>query len=346
MDISEFDYPLPGDRIAQEPLPDRDASKLLVLDRRTAGVSHHVFRDLPDLLDPQDLLVMNDTKVIPARVLGKKAKTGGSVEFLLLEDRGSGFWECLARGKGRLRVGTTIEFAEGVRAVVESKGDSERIQVRFTPLEGFRQWLARRGRVPLPPYILRPDRPEDRERYQTVYARAEGAVAAPTAGLHFTHALMQRLEERGIERVSVTLHVGPGTFRPIRTRRVEDHAMDPERTHVSPDGARRIQEAQAAGRCIAAVGTTVVRTLEGRAVSGPHGEITLQPGWAPVSLYISPGYRFRLVGALVTNFHLPRSTLLVLVSAFAGRERILEAYEEALRKNYRFYSYGDAMLIL
>lgn len=346
MDVSEFDYDLPADRIAQEPLPERDASKLLLLDRGTGRVSHHIFRDLPDLLDPRDLLVLNDTRVIPARVHGAKEGTGGKVEILLLEDLGEGLWECLARGRGRLRPGAGIRLDEDVRGVVESLGDSERVRVRFSPPDGFRRWLARWGRTPLPPYIRRPDTPQDRERYQTVYARAEGAVAAPTAGLHFTPGLLRRLEERGIERVALTLHVGPGTFRPIRARRVEDHRMDPERTHVSAEAARRILGAVKDGRRVVAVGTTVVRTLEGRASPGPQGGCALEPGWAAVSLYITPGYRFRVAGGLVTNFHLPRSTLLVLVAAFAGRERILKAYAEALHKGYRFYSYGDAMLIL
>ena len=346
MDVSEFDYDLPEGRIAQHPLPERDASKLLVLDRRTGRIAHHVFRDLPELLAPQDLLILNDTRVIPARIFGKKEKTGGSVEVLLLEERGEGVWDCLAKGKSRLRVGTGIELDEGVRGVVESTGrESERIQLRFPPPEVFRESLSRRGHVPLPPYIRRPDSPEDRERYQTVYAETEGAAAAPTAGLHFTPGLLKQLDERGMERATITLHVGPASFRPIRTGRVEDHVMDSERTHVPPETGRRIEEARAAGRRIVAVGTTVVRALEGRAEAGPHETFAIQPGWAPVSLYIRPGYRFRLVGGLLTNFHLPRSTLLVLVAAFAGREHILKAYGEALNKDYRFYSYGDAMLI-
>ena len=346
MDVSEFDYDLPEERIAQQPLPQRDASKLLVLDRKTRSISHQTFRDLPDLLDPNDLLILNDTRVIPARIFGKKKKTGGRVEFLLLQDQGGGVWDCLAKGRGRLRTGMEVQFGEDMLGVVEALSESENVRVRFSSLEAFGDWLARQGRMPLPPYIRREDRPEERERYQTVYAKTEGAVAAPTAGLHFTQGVLKRLEERGIQQACLTLHVGPGTFRPIRAGRVEDHEMDAENSYISPETASLVKEALEAGRRIVAVGTTVVRTLEGRAVPGTGGKFTVLPGWAPVSLYITPGYPFRLVDAMVTNFHLPRSTLLLLVGAFAGRELILQAYQEALKEDYRFYSYGDAMLIV
>jgi S-adenosylmethionine:tRNA ribosyltransferase-isomerase len=346
MDVSEFDYDLPEERIAQQPLPQRDASKLLVLDRKSRTISHQTFRDLPDLLDPNDLLILNDTRVIPARIFGKKKKTGGRVELLLLQDQGGGVWDCLAKGRGRLRAGMEVQFEEDMLGVVEALGESENVRVRFSSPKPFGDWLARRGHMPLPPYIRREDRPEDRERYQTVYANTEGAVAAPTAGLHFTQGILKRLEARGIQRACLTLHVGPGTFRPIRADRVEDHEMDAENTYISPETASLVNDAQETGKRIVAVGTTVVRTLEGRAVPGPGGKFTVLPGWAPVSLYITPGYPFRLVEALVTNFHLPRSTLLLLVGALAGRELILQAYQEALKEGYRFYSYGDAMLIV
>ncbi len=345
MNLSDFEFDLPADRIAQAPLPERDASKLLVLDRRSGEIAHHAFRDLPDLLDPTDLVVVNDTRVIPARLSGWKEKTGGRVEILLVREREEGLWDCMAKGTGRLRPDTALAFEDGVRGVVETRPDADGVRVRFSPKAGFREWVGRRGRVPLPPYIRRPETPEDRECYQTVFAENAGAIAAPTAGLHFTPELLKRLEARGIGRAALTLHVGPGTFRPIRAARVEDHVMDAEETHIPPETARKILETRAGGGRIVAVGTTVVRTLEGRVEASPRGEISLRPGRAAVSLFITPGHRLRLVGGLVTNFHLSGSTLLLLVAAFAGRERILEAYDEALRKGYRFYSYGDAMWI-
>ena len=349
MELSEFDYHLPEERIAQEPLPERDASRLLVLERRSGELAHHLFRDLPGLLEPDDLVVFNDVKVIPARIYGAKERTGGKVECLLLEkrdcDRQSELWDCMVKGAGRLRKGSVIQFDEGVRGVVEGKGD--RVPIRFS-VSGptFRDWLEHRGHVPLPPYIRRVDRPEDRERYQTVYARTDGAVAAPTAGLHFTTRVLNDIKERGIEQATVTLHIGAGTFRPIRVQRIANHRMDPEMTEVSPDAAGRISKAHNQGRRIVAVGTSVVRTLEGRTTRDAGGGLAVLSGRAPVSLFITPGYEFQVVSGLVTNFHLPCSTLLLLVSALAGRETIIHAYEEALREGYRFYSYGDAMLIL
>lgn len=351
MELSEFDYHLPEERIAQEPLPERDASRLLVLERRSGELAHHLFRDLPGLLEPDDLVVFNDVKVIPARIYGAKERTGGKVECLLLEkrdcDRQSELWDCMAKGAGRLRKGSVIQFDEGVRGVVEGKGKGDRVPIRFS-VSGptFRDWLEHRGHVPLPPYIRRVDRPEDRKRYQTVYARTDGAVAAPTAGLHFTTRVLNDIKERGIEQATVTLHIGAGTFRPIRVQRIANHRMDPEMTEVSPDAAGRISKAHNQGRRIVAVGTSVVRTLEGRATRDAGGELAVLSGRVPVSLFITPGYEFQVVSGLVTNFHLPCSTLLLLVSALAGRETIIHAYEEALREGYRFYSYGDAMLIL
>lgn len=351
MELSRFNYHLPKESIAQEPLSKRDSSKLLSLDSQSGELAHYIFRDLPRLLKPGDLVVLNDVKVFPGRIYGTKEQTGGKIECLLLKKQeatpNGELWSCMVKGANRLRKDLVILFEGDVRGVVEKKEDGDRVFIRF-PIAGsaFRKWLGKKGHVPLPPYISRADRPEDIERYQTVYACKEGAVAAPTAGLHFTSQVLNKLAEHGIEKATVTLNVGPGTFRPIRVQQIEKHEMDPEMAHVSSDAADQISEARNQGRRIIAVGTSVVRTLEGRAIGNKRGEITIQPGHGPVSLFIVPGYKFQVVSGLVTNFHLPCSTLLLLVSALAGREAILNAYEEALGKGYRFYSYGDAMLIL
>jgi S-adenosylmethionine:tRNA ribosyltransferase-isomerase len=334
---SDFDYDLPAASIAQEPAP-RGESRLLVLDR--SGPERHArVRDLPRLLRPGDLLILNDTRVIPARLYGRSAG-GGRMEILLVEPVGEREWDALVKPGRRARPGARFEIGEGLDAEVVDKRDDGRHRLRFS--EPIEPHLDRLGHIPLPPYIHRPDTPEDRERYQTVYARNPGAVAAPTAGLHFTSELLREIEAAGIETARVTLHVGIGTFKPVSAGRIEEHRMERERYEIGEETAEAVRRARQAGRRIVAVGTTVVRTLEGAALAG-GGEA--RAGSGATDLFITPGFQFQVVDALLTNFHLPRSTLLMLVSAFAGRERVLAAYEEAIREGYRFYSYGDAMLL-
>ncbi len=341
MDVRLFDYDLPPERIAQEPLAERDASRLLVLDRRTGGVQHRTFRDLPEILAPGDLLVANRSRVFPARLLGRK-EGGGQAEVLLVRDRGDGTWDALLRPGSRLREGARIRIAEDLDVVVLDDPPRVLRQVRVESAEDARQALERHGHMPLPPYIRRPDGPEDRERYQTVYAREVGSVAAPTAGLHFTPALRMRLAERGVHWTDLVLHVGPGTFRPVEVEQVEDHRVDAEAYHVPPEAADAVARTRATGGRVLAVGTTTTRVLE-RTV---RDDGRVETGAGETDLVIVPGFRFRAVDALLTNFHLPHSSLLLLVCAFAGRERVLDAYAEAIREGYRFYSYGDAMLVL
>jgi S-adenosylmethionine:tRNA ribosyltransferase-isomerase len=336
---SDFDYDLPAASIAQEPAP-RGESRLLVLDR-PAPERHSRVRDLPRLLRPGDLLVLNDTRVIQARLYGRSTG-GGRMEVLLIERVAEREWEALVKPGRRARPGTVIEIAEGLAAEVVDKreeGSAHRYLLRFS--EPIEPHLERLGHIPLPPYIHRPDTSEDRERYQTVYARSPGAVAAPTAGLHFSEELLREIEAAGIETARVTLHIGIGTFKPVGAERIEEHRMDRERYEIGEEAAEAVRRAREAGRRIVAVGTTVVRTLEGAALAG-GGDV--RAGSAATDLFITPGFRFQAVDVLLTNFHLPRSTLLMLVSAFAGRERVLAFYEEAIREGYRFYSYGDAML--
>ncbi len=321
MDVADFDYPLPQELIAQQPLAERDASRLLVLPRREGAPEHRGMRDLPALLQPGDLLVANDARVIPARLLGRKAETGGKVELLLVEPLG---------GPGVEVFGSFVE-------IVQIRGGGEMV-VRL-PLEGDALWefLDRAGELPLPPYIEHKPGPQDLERYQTVFARERGAVAAPTAGLHFTPALIEALRIRDIQFEKITLHVGPGTFLPVRAQRTEDHRMHSERYSVPPAAAEAIASTRASGGRVVAVGTTSLRTLE--ASQGRAGE-------GATSLFITPGYDFRAVDGLLTNFHLPKSTLFMLVSAFAGIERVKAAYAEAVARRYRLFSYGDAMLMI
>lgn len=341
MRVSDFDYHLPEAAIAQRPVEPRDASRLLVLDRRDGRLLHRVFRDLPEFLLPGDLLVVNDSRVMPARLFGVKERTGGSVELLLLERRSLDTWEVLAKPARRLRPGTRISFGEGLLRgeVIEERPSGGRV-ITFRWEGVFEDILRRLGQMPLPPYIK--ERLDDPERYQTVYARQEGSKAAPTAGLHFTEELLETLRRRGIEIVPVTLHVGLGTFRPVTAEVIEEHEMHAEFYRIPEETAASIARAKERGARCVAVGTTVVRALESAA--GEEGRVRAQEGWTDIFIY--PGYRFRVVDAMVTNFHLPRSTLLMLVSAFAGRERVLAAYREALTQGYRFFSFGDAMLIL
>lgn len=337
---SDFDYDLPQEYIAQKPVEPRDAARLLVLQRATGQIEHAVFRDIGRYLLPGDLLVINETRVIPARLYGSKVPTGGRVEILLLKQVDGATWECLVGGKG-LRPGRRIQIEDGPQAEIVAELEGPRRLVRFeAPPETF---LERAGNVPLPPYIHVPL--EDPERYQTVYARWPGSAAAPTAGLHFTPDLIRQLEAQGVRFTTVTLHVGLDTFAPVTEERPEEHEIHTEWCQVTPEAAEAIDQTRAQGGRVIAVGTTSVRTLEtaGRQAGSAGGVVPFE---GPTELFILPGYRFRVVDAMITNFHLPRSTLIMLVSAFAGRERILVAYEAAKREGYRFYSFGDAMLLL
>jgi S-adenosylmethionine:tRNA ribosyltransferase-isomerase len=341
MQLSDFDYDLPERLIAQEPVSPRDASRLLVLPP-VGPPEHRRFTDLEALLAPGDLLVFNDTKVIPARLVGRKA-TGGKIELLLCEPLEAGLgarWRAMGQASKPIRVGTVVEL-EGLSARVEAvEGEGFYVVLLDREGEALEAALARAGRVPLPPYIRREPGPQDRERYQTIWARAPGSAAAPTAGLHFTERLLAQLDARGVRRTSVTLHVGPGTFLPVRGESLEGHRMHPERYDVPPAAAAAVAACRARGGRVVAVGTTTVRTLE----SAFDGEgIAAGPG--RTSLFIRAGHPFRTVDALVTNFHLPRSTLLVLVCAFGGTGRVLAAYREAVEREYRFFSYGDAMFL-
>jgi S-adenosylmethionine:tRNA ribosyltransferase-isomerase len=314
----------------------------MLLDRSTGAIAEDTFCNLDTYLKPGDLLVMNDTRVIPARLFGRKA-TGGRVEiFLLRRDAGEAeLWECLCTSSKRLQPGHVIQLEAGMSAVVQSRADSGNWLIEFSGIEPFDLWLEREGHIPLPPYLQRDDSLVDRERYQTVVAREPGAVAAPTAGLHFTHGLLERLAVRGIQTALLTLHTGLGTFQPVRVERVADHQIHKERYVISPDTADAVNRTKAAGGRVIAVGTTSARTLE---YSARRTGYTVA-GSGEADIYIYPGYQFKVIDALITNFHLPESTLLMLVSAFAGREAVLEAYREAVSRRFRFYSYGDAMFI-
>jgi S-adenosylmethionine:tRNA ribosyltransferase-isomerase len=356
--ISEFDYDLPPERIAQAPARPRDASRLMVVGRGSGSLAHHRFHELPDLLIPGDLLVVNDTRVIPAAFTARRT-TGSRIEGCFLRVLEGGLWEVLLAGRGRLKIGeriTLVDAAGSSPAQIELAGRGPGGTWRVRPPDGADALtlLGRVGRPPLPPYIHRetPAGPpaNDPEDYQTIYARRDGAVAAPTAGLHFTPRVLERLRERGIGQAALTLHVGLGTFQPVRVERLADHAMHEEYLEVSAETAAAVNLARAEGRRIVAVGTTTVRALESAAAwaaaeGGPAGQGPLRPAGGWTRLFIQPGHAFRAVDAMLTNFHLPRTTLLVLVSAFAGRERVLAAYAEAICAGYRFYSYGDALLI-
>jgi len=347
MKTSDFDYELPPERIAQEPLEERDASRLLVLDRSSGSVAHRAFRELPSLLRQGDLLVLNDTKVVPARLYGRREATGGGVEVLFVERLSGANWLALTKSGGSLRPGERLSLAEGrVRARIVERRGQEGDVLEILSQEPLERVLDEAGHMPVPPYIRRDGRSPpsalDRLRYQTVYARSPGAVAAPTAGLHFTERVFRELEARGVAREFVTLRVGPGTFRPVKAAELESHRMDPEDFEVPERTAEAIRLCRGRGGRVVAVGTTVVRALESAAAE----DGTVRPGRGRASIFIVPGHRFRAIDAMLTNFHLPRGTPLVLVCAFAGRERVLAAYREALRAGYRFLSYGDAMLIV
>lgn len=346
---SEFDFVLPPELIAQEPRLDREAARMMVVNRATGTLAHHTVRDLPAFLKANDLLVLNDTRVIPARIYGHKEKTGGRVELLLLEDMKNGQWHALCGSSRRPAAGTRLIMAEGrIHAeVMEWDGDVG-IMVSLHCEGSVLDVLEEVGIPPLPPYIKRPKVPDlatltsDRIYYQTVYARAPGAVAAPTAGLHITESLLQRLNQQGVAHGTVTLHVGMGTFKPVKTELIADHQMESERYEVTPELAQSIRQAKLSKGRVVAVGSTVVRTLETAATA--VGEIT--PGSGRTRIFITPPYPFKLVDAMLTNFHLPKSTLIMMVSALAGTDLIRHAYAEAVKEQYRFYSYGDCMLIL
>jgi S-adenosylmethionine:tRNA ribosyltransferase-isomerase len=342
--ITDFDYDLPPALIAQEPVPERSHSRLLRVDRQSGNLSHHSFFDIGSLLPADCLLVLNDTRVFPARLRGQK-ESGGRIEVLLvhrLPEAGE-TWEVLCKGGQSMRAGARITFSPELSATWQSAPREGRGVLRFFPQEDFFPLLERIGEVPLPPYIKRTPgtQPIDRERYQTVYAHHPGAIAAPTAGLHFTPELLASLRQHGVETALLTLHVGAGTFQPVRVKQVESHTMEEEEYEISRVVAERIHTAKKSGRKIIAVGTTTTRALE----SACDDNGVLQAGRRRTALFIYPGFRFQVIDGLITNFHLPRSTLLMLVSAFAGRELILKAYADAVAQRYRFYSYGDAMLI-
>ncbi|HEX5810058.1 MAG TPA: tRNA preQ1(34) S-adenosylmethionine ribosyltransferase-isomerase QueA [Anaerolineales bacterium] len=341
MKTTDFDYTLPESSIAQTPLEPRDSSRLLVLHRETGELEHRLFRDVGDYLRPGDLLVLNQTRVIPARIYARK-ETGGRVELLLLRRRDELTWEALIGGKG-LRVGKSVSVEDGPQAeILELLDGSERL-IRFS--EPIEPYFSTVGNVPLPPYIH--EKLSDPERYQTVYAREPGSAAAPTAGLHFTPRLLEELQGKGIKVAYVTLHVGLDTFAPVTEDDPQAHKIHSEWCELPQETADLINATKQSGRRVVAVGTTSVRTLESAAnLQSPISNTRVQPFIGPTSLYILPGYPFKVVDAMVTNFHLPKSTLLMLVSAFAGREKTLETYETAIREGYRFYSFGDAMLLL
>ena len=348
MNVADFDFELPGELIAQQPPAARGGSRLMTLDRATGRISHHLFSELPSLLHPGDLLVVNDTRVFPARLIGIRLPGGGAAEcFLVRPAEEADTWIALVHPGQRLRERSRMRFASHGRilhAEVVGRHFHGRRTVRLWTEDGssVRDTIDAIGHVPLPPYIKRPDSPSDHDRYQTIYARQRGSIAAPTAGLHFTADILKALADRGVERATVTLHVGYGTFQPVRVDRVEDHQVEAEHYEVTTDAAAALTRAKREGRRIIAVGTTTTRTLESLAVDD-HGDV--KPGSGETTLFIHPGFNFRIVSGLVTNFHLPKSSLLMLVAAFGGRDRILSAYREAISRRYRFYSYGDAMLI-
>ena len=343
MHASEFDYFLPPELIAQHPVVPRDASRMMLLDRSEGRVEHLAFRDLPSLLQSGDLLVANDTRVIPARLIGHRS-TGARVEVLLLHCLEKQTWRCMVNPGRKVKPGDNLTFSDELTGEVLERMEGGTRSIQFVCRDDFETVLERTGQTPLPPYISRPQPdPADREKYQTVFAQQPGAVAAPTAGLHFSDSVVGQIKEHGICLARITLHVGLGTFQPVKTGEIDQHKMDNEWYEISAETAELINETKSAGRQVIAVGTTVVRTLES-AWDSRNRRVKAYSGWT--DLFIRPGYDFRVVDALLTNFHLPRSTLLMLVSAFAGREFTLRAYEEAIREGYRFYSYGDCMLIM
>jgi S-adenosylmethionine:tRNA ribosyltransferase-isomerase len=357
--VSEFDYHLPDELIAQEPLPQREMSRMLRLSREGGRCENRFFRDFPELLRPDDLVVFNNTRVFPARLYGRRSGSRaqpvsvqnpacreflkGRVEVLLTKQVGIEEWECLVRPGKKIGIGERLFFGESNELVAEvvGRGTFGERRIRFDPVNDFFATVEGLGHIPLPPYIARQDEPADRERYQTVYARERGSVAAPTAGLHFTAEILNRLKQRAIETAEITLHVGLGTFQPIRVEQVQEHKLHRESYSISTEAADQINRALEQKKRVVAIGTTTVRTLEYAA----QREGRVQPGSGEADLFIYPGFRFRVIGALLTNFHLPKSTLLMLVCAFGRKENVLNAYNHAVEQRYRFYSYGDCMFI-
>ena len=340
MKTSDFYYDLPQELIAQTPLDKRDSSRLMTLDRATGAVEHHHFYELPDFLNPGDCLILNDSRVLPARLLGQRLPGGGACEVLLLIDRGDKTWECLVRPGRKMRAGAKLTFGNGelTAEVVEELPGGNRM-VRFDYEGIFLEVLERLGKMPLPPYIK--EELQDQERYQTVYSRELGSAAAPTAGLHFTTELLDKIREKGVKTTFVTLHVGLGTFRPVKAEDILEHHMHSELCMMNEETARILNETRASGGRIVCVGTTSCRTLE--SLVSEDGRFEAKSRWTDIFIY--PGYRFQAMDALITNFHLPESTLVMLVSAFAGREHVLNAYKTAVEEKYRFFSFGDAMFI-
>ena len=336
----DFYYDLPEELIAQTPLERRDASRLMTLDRKTGAITHRHFYDLLELLQPGDCLVMNNSRVLPARLLGHRVPTGGAVEVLLLQDQGNGVWECLTKPGRKTHAGTELSFGDGelTATVVGERDDGNKlVQFHYTGI--FLEVLERLGQMPLPPYIK--EKLKDKERYQTVYSKEEGSAAAPTAGLHFTKELLEALKDKGVKLAFVTLHVGLGTFRPVKEDEITDHVMHSEFYVMDEETAKIINDTRDAGGDIWAVGTTATRTLE--TIADETGHVRAQSGWTAIFIY--PGYRFKAVDHLITNFHLPESTLMMLISAFASREMVMNAYQEAIREEYRFFSFGDSMML-
>jgi len=342
MNLKEFYYHLPKELIAQGPLEKRDESRLLVLDRKTGDIQHKKFKEIINLLDKKDCLVINDTKVIPARLLGHREDTGGKIEFVLLNELDEGEWEVLVKPGKRAKVGTCFVFGEKgeLRAKILSITPVATRIIKFYYDGVFNEILDKLGKMPLPPYIKK--QLKDKTRYQTVYAKKEGSAAAPTAGLHFTEELLTRISEKGVKILNITLHVGLGTFRPVKVDDITQHKMHSEYYHVDAETAQKINEVRENGGRVWAVGTTTVRTLE--TVVDKNGKVKPGNGWTDIFIY--PGFKFKAVDAMITNFHLPESTLLMLVCAFAGKDLIFKAYKEAIREKYRFFSFGDAMAII
>ncbi len=340
MKRQDFYYELPEELIAQDPLEDRQSSRLLVLDRESGAVSHHTFREITEYLGPGDCLVINDTKVIPARLIGEKEGTGARIELLLLKRRENNIWETLVKPGKKARPGARISFGGGLLTgeILEIAEEGNRL-VRFTYEGIFEEILDQLGQMPLPPYITH--RLQDKNRYQTVYARHEGSAAAPTAGLHFTKDLLKKVQEKGVNIARVTLHVGLGTFRPVKAEEITEHHMHSEFYQIDEEAAQKINRAKKEGHRVICVGTTSCRTVESAADENGY----LKAGSGFTEIFIYPGYRFKVMDSLITNFHLPESTLIMLVSALAGREQVLAAYQEAVRERYRFFSFGDAMYI-
>ena len=337
---SDYYYELPQELIAQDPLEDRSSSRLMVLDKETGAVSHHVFREITSFLNPGDCLVLNNTKVIPARLMGVREETGGAVEVLLLKRHAGDVWECLVKPGKKARPGTRLVFGEGLlHAQVEDVVEEGNRLIRFFYDGIWEEVLDRLGEMPLPPYITH--KLQDKNRYQTVYAKFEGSAAAPTAGLHFTPELLKEIQDMGVDLAYVTLHVGLGTFRPVKVENVKEHHMHSEYYQVNAEAAEKINRAKENGHRVICVGTTSCRTVESASDENGH----LEECCDNTDIFIYPGYRFKVLDALITNFHLPESTLVMVVSALAGREHVLAAYEEAVKERYRFFSFGDAMLI-